>query len=108
MLLRRFLFSLIVLTFFSTINAQTCRQVIGYIPNWQWYDRAKLVNPMTIQYQKYSILNYAFFKPETTGAISTTDAWADENLLLGQINWSTTPVSYLPNTSIPSRACCGN
>jgi chitinase len=32
--------------------------------------------------------------------ISNTDAWADENLLQGQINWSTTPVSYYPNTSI--------
>jgi GH18 family chitinase len=104
MFLRRFLLSLILLITISIAHTQTCRQVIGYIPNWQWYDRSKLVNPMTIQYQKYSILNYSFFKPETNGSISTTDAWADENLLLGTINWSTTPVSYLPNTSIPSRA----
>jgi len=84
--------------------AQSCPEIIGYIPNWQWYDRAHLVNPMTIQYAKYSILNYAFFKPELNGSISSTDTWADENLLLGQINWSTSPVSYYPNTSIVSRA----
>jgi GH18 family chitinase len=103
-MLRRLFFLLCLLIFIGKANTQTCRQVIGYIPNWQWYDRAKLVNPMTIQYSKYSILNYSFFKPEISGAISSTDAWADENLLLGQINWSTSPVSYLPNTSIPSRA----
>lgn len=86
------------------INAQKCLDIIGYYPNWQWYDRAKLVNPMTIEYSKYTIINYAFFKPEASGMISSTDAWADENLLLGQINWSTTPVSYYPNTSIIERA----
>lgn len=84
--------------------AQNCAEIIGYYPNWQWYDRAKLVNPMTIKYEKYTIINYAFFKPELTGAISSTDTWADENLLLGQINWSTSPVSYYPNTSIIARA----
>ena len=88
----------------SFINAQTCKEVIGYFPNWQWYDRAKLVNPSSINYAKYSIINYCFFKPETTGLISSTDSWADENLLKGQINWSTTPSSYYPNTSIVQNA----
>ena len=80
--------------------AQTCKEIIGYYPNWQWYDRNKLVKPTTINYSKYSILNYCFFKPESTGLISNTDTWADENLLQGQINWSTNPVSYYPNTSV--------
>ncbi len=75
-----------------------CKEVIGYYPNWQWYDRAKLVRPTTIDYSKYTIINYAFFKPETNGAISSTDAWADENLLLGQPNWA--QGGYFPNTSI--------
>jgi chitinase len=83
------------------LPAQTpCKEVIGYYPNWQWYDRAKLVQPSTIDYTKYSVINYSFFKPESTGLISNTDAWADENLLQGQINWSTTPPTYFPNTSI--------
>ena len=46
------------------VCAQTCTEVIGYYPNWQWYDRGQLVKPTTIQYSKYSIINYAFFKPE--------------------------------------------
>ncbi len=83
------------------LNAQTtCKEIIGYYPNWQWYDRAKLVKPTTIAYSKYSIINYCFFKPEASGLISNTDTWADENLLQGQINWSTTPTSYYPNTSV--------
>lgn len=90
----------------STLNlvSQTCREIVGYYPNWQWYDRAKLVNPTSIQYSKYSIINYCFFKPEASGLISNTDSWADENLLKGQINWSTTPTSYYPNTSVIDRA----
>jgi chitinase len=95
----------LVLLFLITLSSrpllsQTCKEVIGYYPNWQWYDRAKLVKPSTIAYSKYTIINYSFFKPEASGLISNTDAWADENLLQGQINWSTNPTSYYPNTSI--------
>jgi chitinase len=86
------------------LSAQNCPDIIGYYPNWQWYDRAQLVNPSTIAYSKYSIINYAFFKPEASGNITSTDAWADQNLLFGQINWSTTPISYYPSTSIISNA----
>lgn len=73
----------------SKFFAQNCKEVVGYYPNWQWYDRAKLVKPSSIDYGKYTILNYAFFKPESNGTISNTDTWADENLLLGEMNWST-------------------
>ena len=86
----KILLCLVVLIGYSKKQfAQTCKEVVGYYPNWQWYDRAKLVNPRTIDYSKYSILNYAFFKPEPNGTISNTDLWADDNLLLGEMNWST-------------------
>ena len=78
--------------------AQNCYEVVGYYPNWQWYDRNKLVNPNTIDYSKYTILNYAFLVPEADGTISLFDPWADENLLLGQIDWSTG--GHFPNTSL--------
>ena len=93
-----------LLLFSQLISAQTlpCKEVIGYYPNWQWYDRSKLVNPMTIDYSKYTIINYAFFKPEASGAISSTDSWSDDNLLNGQPNWA--QGGYYPNTSIVSRA----
>lgn len=84
-----------------SLRAQSpCREVVGYYPNWQWYDRSQLVRPATIDYSRYSIIEYAFFKPEANGIISNTDAWADENLLQGQIDWSQTPPGHYPNTSL--------
>lgn len=80
--------------------AQPCKKIVGYYPNWQWYDRAKLVRPETIKYEKYTHLNYAFFRPETDGSIVETDSWADDILLFGEINWSTDPPGRIPNTSI--------
>lgn len=75
-------------------NQSPCKEVIGYYPNWQWYDRNKLVKPSTIDYSQYSILNYAFLKPLPDGSLTITDAWADKNLLLGTINWSVAPTGY--------------
>ncbi len=101
--MRLFLFSLLLILsalFPRHSFSQPCREVVGYYPGWQWYDRGQLVQPATIEYDNYTILNYAFFKPLPNGDIVGGDAWADENLLLGQINWSTNPVSYYPNTSL--------
>lgn len=82
------------------ISAQPCKEVVGYYPDWQWYDRSQLVRPTTIDYSKYTVINYCFFNPQANGTINVGDSWAEENLLQGQINWSTTPPTYYPNTSI--------
>ncbi|HBS85901.1 MAG: hypothetical protein A2W91_08900 [Bacteroidetes bacterium GWF2_38_335] len=89
MISKKLLIIFIFTLYFSGILAQTvtCKQVIGYYPNWQWYDRAKLVNPESIMYEKYTIINYAFFSPQTDGSIDQTDTWADDNLLLGEPIW---------------------
>lgn len=71
-----------------------CREVIAYYPNWQWYDRANLVNPSSIDYSLYSIINYSFFDVLADGSLQTLDPWADKNLLLGPINWSVAPAGY--------------
>jgi chitinase len=89
---------LFVIISFGSLAQSPCKEIVGYYPNWQWYDRAQLVNPQTIDYSKYSILNYAFFAPQPDGSINSTDAWADENLLLGQFDWANNV--YFPNTSI--------
>lgn len=72
---------------FIFLFGQAEKTIVGYYPNWQWYDRANLVNPETILYEKYTIINYAFFNPLADGSIALTDAWADENLLLGPMIW---------------------
>jgi len=85
-----------------TINglAQSEKEIVGYYPNWQWYDRSGLVNPEAIMYEKYTVINYAFFRPLADGSIVTVDAWADENLLLGPMVWW--PVQYHDSTkSLP-------
>ena len=91
-----------IILFGFQATAQTCKEVVGYYPNWQWYDREKLVNPQSIDYSKYSILNYCFFKPEVDGTISSHDPWADENLLLGEPDWQNG--GYIPGTSIVYQA----
>jgi chitinase len=86
----------------SSFAQGPCKEVIGYYPDWQWYDRSQLVNPMTIDYSKYTIINYCFFQPMPNGTIALGDSWAEQNLLQGQFNWSTN--QYIPNTSIVDRA----
>ncbi len=110
------LFLLLFSLFFVYASAQPCKTVVGYYPVWQWYDRANLVRPATIDYSKYSIINYAFLKPLEDGSITITDPWSDKNLLLGTINWSVAPAGYdteydlgnaayhNPNTSLISYA----
>lgn len=87
--------ALITIIICSKSTAQNlCKEVVGYYPGWQWYDRGKLVNPETIDYSKYSIINYAFLYPNADGSIAITDPWGDKNLLLGTINWSVSPAGY--------------
>lgn len=67
--------------------SQSQKNIVGYYPNWQWYDRSGLLDPEALFYEKYTVINYAFFNPLANGNIVTTDSWADENLLLGPMIW---------------------
>lgn len=61
--------------------------VIGYFTNWGIYGD----QPYTaecVPYQKLTHIQYAFFKPETNGDISSFDSYADEQILLGEMVWS--------------------
>lgn len=101
--MKKLLFTFVTLLSLNTAFSQ-CKEIIGYFPSWQWYDRNKLVNPMTIAYSKYTIINYSFFNPQPDGTLLSYDAWADENLLKGEINWQLPQPAYYPNTSIIDRA----
>ena len=76
------LFSFLLLIL-QDIAAQSCKEIIGYCPNWQVYARNGIFKASNIKYSDYTILNYCFFKPETTGLISNTDATVDQQLLIG-------------------------
>ncbi|MFQ5445755.1 MAG: glycoside hydrolase family 18 protein [Saprospiraceae bacterium] len=89
-----FRFSVIILTLLPLFSAaQPCREVIAYFPSWKWYHRDFLVNPATIDYSKYTAINYAFFQPRKDGSITPFDPLADKTLLLGEIK-ATAPRGY--------------
>ena len=94
---------LIVLAILSPrplVYGQSEKQIVGYYPNWQWYDRGQFVDPEALFYEKYTVINYAFFRPMADGSIQSTDPWADENLLLGPTVWW--PIQYHDSTrSLP-------
>jgi GH18 family chitinase len=51
--------------------ARPARGVIGYYPGWRQWDRQFLVKPTTIDYTKFSVINFAFLQPHADGAILT-------------------------------------
>src|SRR5690242_12040304 len=94
---------LIIFLLFIVVNpahANTCREVVGYYAGWKWYKRNKLVNPQTIDYSRYTIINYAFFKPLENGSVSEGDEWADKNILLGNVVTRNGVVTYDRSSSL--------
>ena len=78
--------------YLPTANCQLpCREVIGYYPSWKFYARQQLVNPATIDYSKYTILNYAFFEPRPDGSVVPFDPRTDKRILLGEIDPAAPP-----------------
>lgn len=64
--------------------AQTIRpEVIGYLPSWKWNSGKSLANPAAIPYEKFTIINYAFFAPLPDGSIAGRNPEGDERYLIG-------------------------
>ena len=57
------------------------RQIIGYYPNWRLYNRQGMVKPINMDFSKYTIINYSFFKPNEKGEILSSDVITDRVLL---------------------------
>lgn len=57
------------------------KQIIGYYPNWRYYGRNGLSRPQKVDFSKYTIINYSFFKPTAEGTIISSDTWSDQKLL---------------------------
>jgi GH18 family chitinase len=113
-------FFLVIILSLEGWTQAPCLEVVGYYPSWQWYDRNKLVAPSTIDYSRYTHLQYAFINVDADGHLQLTDPWADKNLLLGTIDWGSAPAGYdigydwgnasyhLPNTSLSYYAHLNN
>ena len=78
--------SLIITLISFTVTAQPCKEVVGYYAGWKYHKRNKLVNPGTIIYSNYTIINYAFFKPLPNGQVVAGDPYTDNLILLGSQN----------------------
>lgn len=74
-----------------------------------------MVNPVTIDYDNFTIINYAFFQPNEDGTVSPFDPWADKNILLGQVAHNAPagygsgrgfgdPAWHIPGTSLVDKA----
>jgi chitinase len=85
------------LTAFAAGTVQA-KEIVGYYPAWQWYDREHMVRPATLPYDKLTVINYAFFKPKPDGTLEGTDSWADDNILKGDMDWSAN--TYKPGTGL--------
>lgn len=98
--MKRTLLSLILLGCLHLSKSQPCKEVVGYYPDWQYYDRSTLLKPEKLDYSKYTVINYAFFNPQADGSAITGDQWATDNILLGPDVWS--PSHYHDSTkSLP-------
>lgn len=75
------LLTISIVTF--AVQAQPCREVVGYYAGWKWQKRNKLVNPASLIYSNYTIINYAFFKPTADGTVVEGDPYTDRMLLAG-------------------------
>jgi GH18 family chitinase len=77
------------------------KNIIGYYTSWEWYKRSGLTSPLQMDFSKYTIINYSFFKPDTAGNLTGSDAWADSILLRGLFDYSSAiQPTYIPNTSL--------
>ena len=60
------------------------KEVIGYYPSWKWRSRDHLVSPARLPYEKFTIINYAFFAPLPDGRIAGKDSTGDALYLQGE------------------------
>jgi chitinase len=74
-----------VALYFFTLTFSVCqtpeKQIVGYYPNWKYYNRHGMVRPENVDFSKYTIINYSFFKPGANGELLISDSYADRMLL---------------------------
>ena len=62
---------MIVLMLFPLSSSLTKqKEIIGYFPSWKWRDTNCLMTYDKIPYKKFTIINYAFWYPTTSGKLA--------------------------------------
>lgn len=92
---------MILLCVLKVIAQKTEKNIVGYYPDWQVYDRAKLAAPKNLDYKRLSTIVYSFFIPSYDGTLSTKDEYITELILKGQRDWRLEgKPAYYPMTSL--------
>lgn len=86
---------MIFLNLFVNVHCLIAANVIGYFTNWGIYGDQPYT-AMDVPYKYLTHIQYAFFKPEINGDISSFDTYADEKILLGEMVLK--PVQYRDST----------
>ncbi len=94
------IFGCVLTTSYSHPN----KEVIGYYPGWRQWDRSFLVKPTTIDFNKFTIVNFAFLAPHPDGKISLYPDGSTDDLaiLKGEKIWW--PEGYKAGTSLSENA----
>lgn len=92
----------------TVVVKQNNKNIIAYFTSWNWYKREGLTSPINLDFDKYTIINYAYLYPDSAGNLGGTDAWADSILLRGLFDYSSLeqPV-YHAGTSLIDAAHMG-
>jgi chitinase len=80
------------------------KDVIGYYPSWRWRSTKATPLPVQLQYNKVTIINYAFFAPRADGSIAGRDTVGDALILRGVPPAGSGIAPGLPLTTYAHRA----
>lgn len=72
---------LVLLLLIPNILTAQQKDIIGYFPAWRWSERDFLLTQKSIPYEKLTIINYAFFFPDSNGNLLGRTPEADAYLL---------------------------
>ena len=82
------------------------KEIIGFYASWQFYDRDKLAKPENIDCRRFTTLIYSLFEPTKDGHLRGGDQFADETILKGEIDWTTSTEEehfFIETSSLLSR-----
>eukprot|EP01084_Bolivina_argentea_P212800 361645_1 len=87
----------------------TSKEIICYYANWEWDARNNLVKPENLDFNKCTIVNYAFFQSDFNGYLYGTHA-NDSEILFGFYDSINDPnaVNYKCHHNAADSTTCSN
>ncbi|MFL5729885.1 MAG: glycosyl hydrolase family 18 protein [Cytophagaceae bacterium] len=86
---------------FSSIAQPPNKRVVGYFMSDIYGDRSDIVNPSSIDYSKYSMINYGFFIPQSDGTLLSANSSADAFFIDPSLSTSNSLVKSAHANGVP-------